>query len=587
MWSAMTAFPATLEKVYRLSHHTYADGPTSGQFKFKTLPHFISQNAQPVTSISDIMLSGEQDILYLLTDNGYGKKEISADFIPRLYRISAPSKQMKAPYSAAYTGQYIQFRDEDHLLNFAIQADFDHYYRNASFPKVPEIIKHKRILTGADFDPESIVMDSTGSFWIGDEFGPFIIHADATGKILQAPFALPEEITSPDSPFAVSTASVQAKRSGGFEAIAMTPDKNTLWVMLEKALQDDDAMYLRLYKFDIQRQVFTSQFLKYPLNAKENTVSAMAMVNANQLLVLEDNLKLQPKVKPFQALCLIDLNKHTGKVLEKTCVADLLALDNPQKIKAHMPHAKKIPIDESLQILDSQHVMLGNDNNGWGDTFIKVIALDNPLDFKAASFINHHPKWQLDHSPVNTSSFNDQRIFPRPFFKDNDVIGWVITLTYFMIACQCYLLLNQQTRKLAEVQLLQCLTLIMLFLCINKQMDVQTIFINALREFTNEQENLVYRLWIKVISSAILLSLAVWLIACKHQSILLLFKKASILMTGLSLLLIFSLLRFASFAHFDVLLPHHKQLTRFHHHLELIALLLIYMGVLRFKNKPA
>lgn len=587
MWSAMTASPATLEKVYRLSHHTYADGPTSGQFKFKTLPNFISQNAQPVISISDITLSGEQNILYLLTDNGYGKKEISADFIPRLYRISAPSKQMKAPYSAAYTGQYIQFRDEDHLLNFAIQADFDHYYRNASFPKVPEIIKSKRILTGADFDPESIVMDNTGNFWIGDEFGPFIMHADSSGKILHAPFPLPEEIASPDTPLAISTASVQARRSGGFEAMAISPDKNTLWVILEKSLQHDDPMYLRLYKFDIQRQLFASQFMKYPLNAKDNAVSAMAMVNANQLLVLEDNLKLQPKVKPFQALCLVDLNKHASQVLQKTCVADLLVLNNPQKLLTHMPHAKKIPIDESLQILDSQHVMLANDNNGWGDTFIKVIALDKSLDFKAGSFINQHPNWQHDPSPVNASSFNNQQIFPRPFFKDNDVIGWVITLTYFMIACQCYLLLNQQTRKPAEVQLWQCLTLIMLFLCINKQMDVQTIFINALREFTNEQENLVYRLWIKVISSAVLLSLAVWLIACKYQSIQLLFKKASILMTGLSLLLIFSLLRFASFAHFDVLLPHHKQFTHFHHHLELIALLLIYMGVLRFKNKPA
>ena len=41
----------------------------------------------------------------------------------------------------------------------------------------------KRYLTGADFDTEGfqIIGDT---FWIGDEFGPYILKADKTGKVL-------------------------------------------------------------------------------------------------------------------------------------------------------------------------------------------------------------------------------------------------------------------------------------------------------------------------------------------------------------------------------------------------------------------
>src|ERR1700738_3820888 len=53
--------------------------------------------------------------------------------------------------------------------------------------KVPFRIVHedttKRYLTGADFDTEGFQLIGD-TFWIGDEFGPHILKADKTGKIL-------------------------------------------------------------------------------------------------------------------------------------------------------------------------------------------------------------------------------------------------------------------------------------------------------------------------------------------------------------------------------------------------------------------
>ena len=56
-----------------------------------------------------------------------------------------------------------------------------------------------RLLTGFDFDPESVQIDRAGTFWIGDEFGPFVLHADRHGRLLEAPIAAPG-IKSPQNP---------------------------------------------------------------------------------------------------------------------------------------------------------------------------------------------------------------------------------------------------------------------------------------------------------------------------------------------------------------------------------------------------
>ncbi len=62
-------------------------------------------------------------------------------------------------------------------------------------------------MTGADFDIESIQRTSNGDYWIGDEFGPFLLHFDKDGILLDPPIPLPDfenpgkELRAPQNPF--------------------------------------------------------------------------------------------------------------------------------------------------------------------------------------------------------------------------------------------------------------------------------------------------------------------------------------------------------------------------------------------------
>jgi hypothetical protein len=38
----------------------------------------------------------------------------------------------------------------------------------------------------ADFDLESFRQVSDNSFWYGDEFGPYLLHTDVTGKMIDS-----------------------------------------------------------------------------------------------------------------------------------------------------------------------------------------------------------------------------------------------------------------------------------------------------------------------------------------------------------------------------------------------------------------
>ena len=155
---------------------TFAPGPASGKFitattNGRTLP-FASQ---PVQGFSAVQLSDTPGTYWFMPDNGYGAKANSADFLLRIYKVTPSFQGIGSGDGTAKIGDFLSLSDPDKKIPF----------------KITNNDTTDRLLTGADFDIESFVFAKDGSFWIGEEFGPYLLHFDAKGKLIDAPIATP------------------------------------------------------------------------------------------------------------------------------------------------------------------------------------------------------------------------------------------------------------------------------------------------------------------------------------------------------------------------------------------------------------
>ena len=228
--SAAVQADVTLQGRAVLPADTFAVGPTSGAYisggaNGRVAP-FI--NKQPVQGFSAV-LKNNDGTFYAMSDNGFGSLENSADFNLRVYHIRPQFETKDGGSGEIQVLHHFELRDPDRKIPFAIT----HHFSSA------------RVLTGADFDIESMQRTADGSFWFGDEFGPFLIHTDATGKVLEAPVALPDyansgkQVRSPQNPFNEESSAVRlmnavrahAQANGANSAVVFSP-----WhVMLDDA----------------------------------------------------------------------------------------------------------------------------------------------------------------------------------------------------------------------------------------------------------------------------------------------------------------------------------------------------------------
>jgi hypothetical protein len=167
-----------------------------------------------------------------MADNGFGAKENSADFVLRMYRIDPSFKTKHGGKGTIGVDSFITLHDPNHKIAFPIVADGS-VYPGSTLPVDPEIRK-RRLLTGGDFDIESVRVAADGTLWFGDEFGPFLIHMDVRGKMLDAPLPLPG-VKSPQNPL-LNGATPNLPRSKGFEGMAVSCSGKRLYRMLEGPL---------------------------------------------------------------------------------------------------------------------------------------------------------------------------------------------------------------------------------------------------------------------------------------------------------------------------------------------------------------
>jgi len=347
----------TLEGRAVLPADTFAPGPPAGfQLGREPIngrtPPFPSQ---PVQGVSAVLAAGPGEY-WVMLDNGFGAKDNSADFLLRIYRVRPDFETARGGSGTVEVKEFIQLRDPDRRIPFEIV--------NQSSPE--------RLLTGADFDIESIRRDRNGDFWIGDEFGPFLLHTDATGKVLAAPIPLPQ-VKSPQNPTLGAGETANLPSSRGFEGTAISPDRNFLYPMLEGALTGDPDQRRRfIYEFDLNRRRYTGQRWQYRTEAANYAIGDLTALDQNRLLVIERDNQ-QGEAAQFKKIFLVDLRRpDPAGFLVKEEIVDLLRIADPNRISLLAqpgdiglgnPFSFPFVTIESVLPLSSKRLLVINDNN--------------------------------------------------------------------------------------------------------------------------------------------------------------------------------------------------------------------------------
>lgn len=311
---------------------SFADGPPSGAF----LPAGENYSGmklpfarQPVLGFSSLQMDGDR--YYAVVDNGYALAERSSDFVLRIYELGI---DFKRPTGGEGT---IEVRRWIDLTRGAVA------------------------LTGRDFDPESAVKLPDGSWWIGDEYGPYLLHFSANGELLDppVPVAVPEgarseagtrELRSPDS-----SPSPTLARSKGIESIVYDKERARLLVLVEgPPLTSPRPDRTLMLAFDPGRKEFDPRWFRWypldhaagnerPLNQRTKTGDMCWEGGAESgLLVIEtDDAQGADGAEPPQTKRVYRVGLESdgaaagGLELRKELVADLLEIADPSRLAPH------------------------------------------------------------------------------------------------------------------------------------------------------------------------------------------------------------------------------------------------------------
>jgi glycerophosphoryl diester phosphodiesterase len=261
---------------------------------------------QPVGGFSALLKAPWRRGYLAMPDNGFGSKANSRSFLLRVYAVEPRWRTGGVEIRGA-----INLRDPNHRIPFQLVTEGT----------------QQRYLTGGDFDIESLRIDRRGTLWFGDEFGPFLLHTDATGKVLEEPIPLPG-VRSPDNPLPGPGPNLAS--SNGFEGMAISPDGRTLYPTLEGPLTDDadDRTIRRSYTFDIASRRYRPSYRIYHVADPAYLVSDLTALDSKRFVSLERDNFQGPAARHKQAFVVTP----QGHRLPKRAVLDELRIADPALI---------------------------------------------------------------------------------------------------------------------------------------------------------------------------------------------------------------------------------------------------------------
>ena len=244
-------------------------------------------------------------------------------------------------------------------------------------------------------DTEAIVALSDGTFWVGDEYGPSLLHVGPDGLVLQrwVPTGLEKALKGADYDVKPMLPAIALRRriNRGFEAVAVSPDERWLYLVFQSPLAHpgvaafENARHVRIWKLDARTGAMVGQFI-YPLDApatflrdqkagnvelSDVKVSEIAVIGPDRLLVLERISRTtkiyQVDLRPRFAVSAMHMNARTRPTIEQLSAASETSDKFPVLAKALVLTTDDAPeMDrdlEGLVMLSPNEILLVTDND--------------------------------------------------------------------------------------------------------------------------------------------------------------------------------------------------------------------------------
>jgi hypothetical protein len=327
-----------------------AGPPVSGQFLPPGTVNGITfpLPGQPIAGFSAIVTGSRHGEFLAMPDNGFGAKATSPDFLIRAYAVRPSFKTAHGGSGTVAVGEHVSFRDPDQLIGFPIVNEDT----------------TARLLTGGDIDPESLQRGTRHDLWMGDEFGPWILHFSDRGKLLDPPFAMPDGIVSPNNPLLNGAPSTHPN-SRGLEAMAITPDRKFLYAALEGAtLADEDQSRRLIFEFSTRREEFTGRHVQYRTEDPGYLVADMWAVDRHRFVAIERDAG-RGETALFRRIYLVDLRRvDAAGFLVKKQVVDLASIPDPDLVSLPALHPGDVglgnPFRVTCESVEAVHLVRGN-----------------------------------------------------------------------------------------------------------------------------------------------------------------------------------------------------------------------------------
>ncbi len=190
--------------------------------------------------------------LFAQPDRGYNASG-TTNYVPRFNKITvaftpAPSGATAQNQVSLTLADTIKFTESDGTPMTSLDPTSSGTGTRAGLPAMPQAFNGRLSL-----DAEGIVVNTDGSIWVSDEYGPYIFRFTADGRLTSA-IRPPEAITpkrggadsfASNNPGPGQAAPVPAnpttgrQNNQGLEGLSVSPDGRTLFALLQSAARQD------------------------------------------------------------------------------------------------------------------------------------------------------------------------------------------------------------------------------------------------------------------------------------------------------------------------------------------------------------